>query len=161
MEPEYRDFEAGIADTVAWYRNNGRGGARRRPKRSQVRDRRSVDKHGIRKDARCARNGDSGLTVLDVPVHGDNRGWFKENWQREKLINLGLPDLGPVQNNISFTATSVRQGGSTPNPGISSSRWRPVVYSGRGSICAPAMALAGSSRRRSIRRSLSSCRGAW
>jgi dTDP-4-dehydrorhamnose 3,5-epimerase len=35
-------------------------------------------------------------------VPGDNRGWFKENWQREKLLALGLPDLGPVQNNISF-----------------------------------------------------------
>ena len=23
-----------------------------------------------------------GLIVLDLPVHGDSRGWFKENWQR-------------------------------------------------------------------------------
>lgn len=43
-----------------------------------------------------------GLVVFDLPVHGDNRGWFKENWQREKMIAAGLPDLGPVQNNISF-----------------------------------------------------------
>ncbi|MEN4448200.1 MULTISPECIES: bifunctional dTDP-4-dehydrorhamnose 3,5-epimerase family protein/NAD(P)-dependent oxidoreductase [Mycobacteriaceae] len=43
-----------------------------------------------------------GLTVWDLPVHGDNRGWFKENWQREKMMALGLPDFGPVQNNISF-----------------------------------------------------------
>lgn len=43
-----------------------------------------------------------GLTLIDLPVPGDNRGWFKENWQREKLLALGLPDLGPVQNNISF-----------------------------------------------------------
>jgi dTDP-4-dehydrorhamnose 3,5-epimerase-like enzyme len=43
-----------------------------------------------------------GLTLFDIPVHGDSRGWFKENWQREKMIALGLPDLGPVQNNISF-----------------------------------------------------------
>ncbi|MDF2492339.1 MAG: dTDP-4-dehydrorhamnose reductase [Microbacterium sp.] len=43
-----------------------------------------------------------GLTLFDIPVHGDNRGWFKENWQREKMVALGLPDLGPVQNNISF-----------------------------------------------------------
>lgn len=43
-----------------------------------------------------------GLIVLDLPVHGDNRGWFKENWQREKMVALGLPDFGPVQNNISF-----------------------------------------------------------
>ena len=43
-----------------------------------------------------------GLTIWDLPVHGDNRGWFKENWQREKMMALGLPDFGPVQNNISF-----------------------------------------------------------
>ncbi|MGN7189000.1 sugar nucleotide-binding protein [Microbacterium enclense] len=45
-----------------------------------------------------------GLIVLDLPVHGDSRGWFKENWQREKMTAPGvdLPDFGPVQNNISF-----------------------------------------------------------
>ena len=26
----------------------------------------------------------------------------KENWQREKMLALGVPDFGPVQNNISF-----------------------------------------------------------
>ena len=43
-----------------------------------------------------------GLVVFDLPVHGDARGWFKENWQREKMTARGLPDFGPVQNNISF-----------------------------------------------------------
>lgn len=43
-----------------------------------------------------------GLVVYDLTVHGDNRGWFKENWQREKMLKLGLPDFGPVQNNVSF-----------------------------------------------------------
>ncbi len=43
-----------------------------------------------------------GLVVYDLAVHGDNRGWFKENWQREKMLALGLPDFGPVQNNFSF-----------------------------------------------------------
>jgi dTDP-4-dehydrorhamnose reductase len=43
-----------------------------------------------------------GLMVFELPVHGDSRGWFKENWQREKMTALGLPDFGPVQNNISF-----------------------------------------------------------
>lgn len=43
-----------------------------------------------------------GLVVFDLPVHGDSRGWFKENWQREKMLALGLPDFGPIQNNISF-----------------------------------------------------------
>jgi len=43
-----------------------------------------------------------GVLLLTLPVHGDNRGWFKENWQREKMVALGLPDFQPVQNNISF-----------------------------------------------------------
>lgn len=43
-----------------------------------------------------------GLVVFDLPVHGDARGWFKENWQREKMLAVGLPDFKPVQNNISF-----------------------------------------------------------
>jgi dTDP-4-dehydrorhamnose 3,5-epimerase len=43
-----------------------------------------------------------GLLLLDLPVHGDARGWFKENWQRQKMTAAGLPDFGPVQNNISF-----------------------------------------------------------
>ena len=43
-----------------------------------------------------------GFLRIDLTVHGDNRGWFKENWQREKMVALGLPDFGPVQNNISF-----------------------------------------------------------
>lgn len=45
-----------------------------------------------------------GLLILDLPVHGDARGWFKENWQREKMTRLGLPDFTPVQHNISFNA---------------------------------------------------------
>lgn len=46
-----------------------------------------------------------GLLVFDLPVHGDNRGWFKENWQKAKMTALGLPkDFQPVQNNVSFNA---------------------------------------------------------
>ncbi|SED88244.1 dTDP-4-dehydrorhamnose 3,5-epimerase [Arthrobacter alpinus] len=47
-----------------------------------------------------------GVVLYDLPVHGDNRGWFKENWQREKMMALGLPDFSPVQNNISFNETA-------------------------------------------------------
>lgn len=43
-----------------------------------------------------------GLLVFELPVHGDARGWFKENWQRETMTAAGLSDFGPVQNNISF-----------------------------------------------------------
>lgn len=45
-----------------------------------------------------------GLLIIDLPVPADNRGWFKENWQRQKMLALGLPDFNPVQNNISFNS---------------------------------------------------------
>ena len=43
-----------------------------------------------------------GLYVLQLPVHGDNRGWFKENYQKEKMEALGLPAFTVVQNNFSY-----------------------------------------------------------
>ncbi|MDY4677642.1 MAG: bifunctional dTDP-4-dehydrorhamnose 3,5-epimerase family protein/NAD(P)-dependent oxidoreductase [Bifidobacterium tsurumiense] len=57
------------------------------------------------KELKVTKTNIPGLLVFDLPVHGDNRGWFKENWQRAKMTALGLPDFGPVQNNISFNAT--------------------------------------------------------
>ncbi|HEX7211126.1 MAG TPA: bifunctional dTDP-4-dehydrorhamnose 3,5-epimerase family protein/NAD(P)-dependent oxidoreductase [Propionibacteriaceae bacterium] len=45
-----------------------------------------------------------GLLVVSLDLRRDNRGWFKENWQREKMVALGLPDFAPVQNNISFNS---------------------------------------------------------
>ncbi len=47
-------------------------------------------------------SGIPGLVLWELPVHGDSRGWFKENWQREKMTAAGLPDFAPVQNNVSF-----------------------------------------------------------
>lgn len=43
-----------------------------------------------------------GLFVINLAVHGDNRGWFKENYQKEKMEALGLPDFEIVQNNFSY-----------------------------------------------------------
>lgn len=43
-----------------------------------------------------------GLLVLHLPLHGDNRGWFKENYQKEKMEALGLPVFEVVQNNFSY-----------------------------------------------------------
>lgn len=54
------------------------------------------------KELRATETAIPGLILWDLPVHGDNRGWFKENWQREKMVAAGLPDFHPVQNNISF-----------------------------------------------------------
>jgi dTDP-4-dehydrorhamnose 3,5-epimerase len=45
-----------------------------------------------------------GFYVIDLAVHGDNRGWFKENYQREKMEALGLPHFEIVQNNFSYNA---------------------------------------------------------
>ena len=38
----------------------------------------------------------AGMKVVHLDVHGDNRGWFKENWQRTRMVEAGLPDFGPV-----------------------------------------------------------------
>ena len=69
-----------------------------------------------------------GLIVFDLPVHGDNRGWFKENWQRAKQCGLGLPDFGPVQNNISFnTKRGVTRG-------IHAEPWDKYISTAAGSV---------------------------
>jgi len=44
----------------------------------------------------------SGLYEINLELHEDNRGWFKENYQKEKLESLGLPRFEIVQNNFSF-----------------------------------------------------------
>lgn len=69
-----------------------------------------------------------GLVVYDLPVHGDNRGWFKENWQREKMAAAGLPDFGPVQNNVSFNDEK----GVTR--GLHAEPWDKFVSIGSGSV---------------------------
>lgn len=69
-----------------------------------------------------------GLLVIQMPVHGDNRGWFKENWQREKMVALGLPDFGPVQNNVSY---NVRAGATR---GIHAEPWEKLVSVSTGRI---------------------------
>ena len=47
-----------------------------------------------------------GMWEFDIPVRGDNRGWFKENVQKEKMVPLGFPERffaeGKLQNNVSF-----------------------------------------------------------
>lgn len=45
-----------------------------------------------------------GFYEIDLVVNGDQRGWFKENYQRAKMEDLGLPNFEIVQNNISFNA---------------------------------------------------------
>jgi dTDP-4-dehydrorhamnose 3,5-epimerase len=44
-----------------------------------------------------------GLLVVDLVVHGDERGWFKESYQRAKLDAAGFPRLDVVQSNVAFS----------------------------------------------------------
>ncbi len=69
-----------------------------------------------------------GVVIFDLPVFGDSRGWFKENWQRDKMTKLGLPDFGPVQNNISFNAEK----GVTR--GIHAEPWDKYISIGAGKV---------------------------
>ncbi|MFT4189682.1 MAG: bifunctional dTDP-4-dehydrorhamnose 3,5-epimerase family protein/NAD(P)-dependent oxidoreductase [Aeromicrobium sp.] len=80
------------------------------------------------KDLSVAETPIPGLLVIELPVHGDPRGWFKENWQREKLLALGVPDLRVVQNNISFN----NDVGTTR--GIHAEPWDKFVSVAHGSI---------------------------
>ena len=78
---------------------------------------------------RAEETGIEGLKVLDLSVHGDSRGWFKENWQREKMAKgLGLPDLRWVQNNISFNLSA----GATR--GIHAEPWNKFISVATGSV---------------------------
>ena len=55
-----------------------------------------------------------GMLEFDIPVHGDNRGWFKENFQKEKMLPLGFPNSffseDKLQNNVSFSRKNVLRG---------------------------------------------------
>ena len=80
------------------------------------------------KELKAERTNIPGMLVFDLPVHGDSRGWFKENWQRAKQTGLGLPDLGPVQNNISFNA------GRGVTRGIHAEPWDKYISVATGSV---------------------------
>ena len=80
------------------------------------------------KDLSVAETGIGGLKVVDLAVHGDSRGWFKENWQRAKMTSLGIPDLKVVQNNISYNDSR----GVTR--GIHAEPWDKFISVARGSV---------------------------
>jgi len=80
------------------------------------------------KDLKIKETSIPGMFLFDLPVHGDARGWFKENWQREKMTKLGLPDFGPVQNNISFNSEK----GVTR--GIHAEPWDKYISIGSGKV---------------------------
>ena len=80
------------------------------------------------KDLAVTETGIGGLKVVDLAVHGDTRGWFKENWQRAKMTELGIPDLRIVQNNISYNDSR----GVTR--GIHAEPWDKFISVARGSV---------------------------
>ena len=80
------------------------------------------------KDLRVEETGIEGLKVVELAVHGDSRGWFKENWQRAKMVALGVPDLRVVQNNVSFNA----ERGVTR--GVHAEPWDKFISVGCGSV---------------------------
>jgi dTDP-4-dehydrorhamnose 3,5-epimerase len=45
-----------------------------------------------------------GLLRIQLALHEDGRGWFKEGFQRAKLEAQGFPPFEVVQNNVSFNA---------------------------------------------------------
>lgn len=68
-----------------------------------------------------------GLLHIDLVINGDDRGWFKESFQREKLVALGFPeDFEVIQNN----ASSNEQKGATR--GIHAEPWNKYITLTRG-----------------------------
>lgn len=69
-----------------------------------------------------------GFFVIDLVVHGDSRGWFKENYQQEKMELLGLPHFEVVQNNFSFN------GERGVTRGLHAEPWEKFISVGSGSV---------------------------
>jgi dTDP-4-dehydrorhamnose 3,5-epimerase len=44
----------------------------------------------------------AGLLEIGLALHGDDRGWFAETFQRAKLDDLGFPPFEVVQQNVSY-----------------------------------------------------------
>ena len=80
------------------------------------------------KDLAVIETGIAGLKVVELAVHGDERGWFKENWQRAKMTALGVPDLRVVQNNVSYND------GRGVTRGVHAEPWDKFVSVARGSV---------------------------
>lgn len=69
-----------------------------------------------------------GFYVIDLVLHGDNRGWFKENYQKEKMEALGLPAFTVVQNNFSYN----KEKGVTR--GLHAEPWEKFISVANGSV---------------------------
>ena len=81
------------------------------------------------KELKVSETSIPGMLIVDLQVHGDDRGWFKESFQREKLVALGFPEEFVVaQNNVS----SNRKTGVTR--GIHAEPWNKYISLTRGEV---------------------------
>ena len=69
-----------------------------------------------------------GFYIVKLAVHGDNRGWFKENYQQAKMEALGLPHFEVVQNNFSY---NVERGVTR---GLHAEPWEKFISVANGSV---------------------------
>lgn len=69
-----------------------------------------------------------GFYIVDLILHGDSRGWFKENYQRAKMEALGLPHFEVVQNNFSYN----EQVGATR--GLHAEPWEKFISLANGKV---------------------------
>jgi dTDP-4-dehydrorhamnose 3,5-epimerase len=72
-----------------------------------------------------------GLAVVALAVFGDERGWFKENYNREKMTQIGMPaSFDPLQQNVAYN----NKRGVTR--GIHAEPWDKYVTIANGSVFA-------------------------
>lgn len=67
-----------------------------------------------------------GLLEVGTPVHHDDRGWFKESFQRAKLTAAGFPEFEICQSNIAHN------GPVGITRGIHAEPWDKYVHLARG-----------------------------
>ena len=80
------------------------------------------------KDLSVAETGVGDLKVVDLAVHGDSRGWFKENWQRAKCALWAVADFRhrPEQHQLNENRGVTR--------GIHAEPWDKFISVARGSV---------------------------
>jgi dTDP-4-dehydrorhamnose 3,5-epimerase len=70
-----------------------------------------------------------GLYQINLDVYPDKRGNFREAWQLEKLTQLGLPKITPVQFNVAESVKGVTRG-------IHAEPWQKYLHVAHGEVFA-------------------------
>ena len=79
-------------------------------------------------DLKVTQSPIKGLYIVNLVLHGDNRGWFKENYQKAKMEAVGLPKFEVVQNNFSYN----KEKGVTR--GLHAEPWEKFISVANGSV---------------------------